>query len=401
VKITKIEIFDCTLKPSALRKTPFNPIFLRLTTDTGLTGLGEAGLAYGRGSKAAVGQLRDFAPMILGRDPMKVEALWEFLFRNTFWGLGGGPVVYAGMSAVDIACWDIRGKAMGVPVHQLLGGKTNDHLRTYASQIQLDWETEDRALSAAEDYGKAALKAVAQGYDAVKVDPIAIRPAGAAGITTGVPHHFHGLLRAQDIRVAVDRVRSIREAVGPDVDVIVEVHSYLGVNSAPQLARALEPYDIFFYEEPVPPLNVDSMARVAERTTIPLASGERNYTRWGYRELLEKQALAVAQPDICLVGGITECKKVCDYANIYDATVQVHICGGPVATAAALQVEAVIPNFIIHEHHTNALKQNVRELCKYDYQPVDGKYEVPDRPGHGQELNDAVTDQYRAFVLEP
>jgi L-alanine-DL-glutamate epimerase-like enolase superfamily enzyme len=142
------------------------------------------------------------------------------------------------------------------------------------------------------------------------------------------------------------------------------------------------------------------MAKVAESTTIPLATGERSYTRWGYRELLEKRVLSVVQPDLCLVGGITEGKKICDYANIYDATVQIHVCGGPVSTAAALQIESVIPNFIIHEHHTFALKQALRELCVNDYQPENSKYKVPDLPGLGQELNEAAVKGYHVMTLK-
>jgi galactonate dehydratase len=399
MKITKVEIFDCVLPIWGNRKVAFNPILLRLHTDEGITGIGEAGLAYGRSSKAAVGQLRDFAPLILGRDPMKVESLWEDLFRGTFWGVAGGPVVYSGMSAIDIACWDIRGKALGAPIYQLLGGKTNDNLRCYASQIQLDWGTDETMLVEPARYAAAARKALDEGYDAVKVDPIAVRLHGEPAPAGAVPQHFHGLLHYEDVKMAVDRVAAIREEVGPAVDILVEVHAYLGVNSAIQLGRALEPYNVMFFEEPIPPKNVDNMALVARSIRIPLATGERSYTRWDYRELIEKQAVAVIQPDLCLVGGFTEGKKVCDYANIYDTTVQIHICGAPVSVAAALQIEAAIPNFIIHEHHANSLKAPLRELCVHDYQPVKGRYPVPDLPGLGQELNDAVVSKYLAYSL--
>jgi galactonate dehydratase len=184
------------------------------------------------------------------------------------------------------------------------------------------------------------------------------------------------------------------------VDIIVEIHSLLGTNSALQFARAIEKYNIFYYEEPVHPMNADAMAKVARGTTIPIATGERSYTRWGYRALLEKQAIAVVQPDLCLTGGITEGKKICDYANLYDATVQIHVCGAPVSTAASLQMEAAIPNFIIHEHHTWALKEGIRELCTNDYQPESGKYKVPDLPGLGQELNEKVVREYLVATMK-
>jgi len=400
MKITKVEIFDCELAKVDKTLTGFNPVFIRLHTDEGLTGVGEAGLAYGNCSKAAVGQLWDLAKLVIGRDPMKVEALWENFFRNTFWGMGGGPVIYSGISAIDIACWDIRGKALNTPIYQLLGGKTNENLRSYASQIQFDWDPVMARLDEPEDYARAARKALDEGYDAVKVDPLMNPKSSDKYVSRGVPQEHYGILRNQTVRMGVDRVAAIREEVGPDVDIIIEIHSYLGVNSAIQFGRAMEPFNIFYYEEPVHPMNSDNMALVAQRTNLPIPTGERSYTRWGYRELFEKQALAVIQPDLCLVGGITEGKKVCDYGNIYDATVQIHVCGGPISTAAALQVEAVIPNFIIHEHHTIALKQKVKDLCVYDYQPENGSFQVPDLPGLGQEFNDDEIMQYLVRTIK-
>lgn len=399
MKITKIEIFDCELK----RRDPsmkFNPVMVRIHTDTGISGLGEVGLAYGAGAKAGAGILRDLAPYVMGKDPMNVEAIWETLFRRTYWGTGGGPVIYGGISAYDIALWDIRGKVLNTPIYQLLGGKSNDQLRTYASQIQFGWGDKLMMRTEASQYAEAARIAVAEGYDAIKVDPLQVRPDGTVNYRDGINQRYFGLLRHEDIKMGAERIAAIRDAVGPNVDIICEIHSLLGTHSAIQFARAIEPYGILYYEEPVNPMNPDSLTKVSQSTTIPIATGERSYTRWGYRELLEKQALAVVQPDLCLVGGITEGKKICDLANIYDATVQVHVCGGPVSTAASLHIEAVIPNFIIHEHHTYALKECVKELCLHDYQPEGGKFKVPELPGLGQELNDEVAMQYLVSVIE-
>ncbi|KAJ5087728.1 galactonate dehydratase [Penicillium angulare] len=399
MKVTKIEIFDCELK----RHEPtmkFNPVMVRLTTDEGITGLGEVGLAYGAGAKAGVGMLHDLAQYVIGKDPMNVEAIWETMYRRTYWGTGGGPVIYGGMSAYDIACWDIRGKVLKAPLYQLLGGKTNASLRTYASQIQFGWGEKLAMRTEAVQYGEAAKLAIAEGYDAIKVDPLQVRRDGTVNYRDGIDQHKFGILRHDEVQMGVDRIAAIREAVGPNVDIICEIHSLLGTNSAIQFAKAIEPYNIFYYEEPVNPMNIDNLVKVSQNTSIPIATGERSYTRWGYRELLEKQALAVVQPDLCLVGGITEGKKICDLANIYDATVQVHVCGGPVSTAASLHMEAVIPNFIIHEHHTYALKPCVKELCIHDYQPANGKFEIPELPGLGQELNDAVAMQYLVETIE-
>jgi len=406
MKITRVEIYDCDLtrKDPFMAQARFNPVLIRIHTDAGISGVGEVGLAYGAGAKAAVGIVRDFAPFILGQDPMRVEAIWERLFRTTYWGAGGGPVVYGGMSAIDIALWDIRGQVIGQPIWQLLGGKTNDHLRTYASQLQFGWGDWDapKPLPYATDpqhYADYARAAVAEGYDAVKVDVLQI---ARDGVKTGMarPNQQHyGLLGHDAIQMGVERIAAIREAVGPSVDIICEIHSLLGTHAAMQFARAIEPYNIYYYEEPVNPLNPKNYERIAQHTAIPLATGERSYTRWGYRALPEAQTLAVVQPDICTVGGITEAKKVCDLAHLYDATVQVHVCGGPVSTAAALHVEAVIPNFIIHEHHTYAVRPCVRELCTHDYQPAHGRFAVPDAPGLGQALNDAVVKDYLVHTL--
>jgi L-alanine-DL-glutamate epimerase-like enolase superfamily enzyme len=400
MKVTEIEIFDCKVNRKDPTMAAFNPVLIRVNTDEGISGIGEAGLAYGAGSNAAVGMIKDLAQFVIGQDPIKIEALWESLFRNTFWGMGGGPVMYAGFSAIDIACWDIRGKVLGVPVYQILGGRCRDSQRTYASQIQFDWAPQFKALRKPQEYAEAALKAVADGYDCIKVDPIMIAEDESVPPGQSPNQRFYGLLLRQDVDMACSRVAAIREAVGPAVDIIIEIHSFLGTNSAVQLGRQLEKYNIFYYEEPVHPMNPDKMALIARSVKMPIATGERSYTRWGYREMFEKQALAVIQPDLCLCGGITEGKKICDHANIYDTTVQVHVCGGPVSKAAALQLEAVIPNFVIHEHHTYSLKECVVELCKYDYQPQKGQYFTPDLPGLGQELNDDVVKKYLVETLK-
>jgi galactonate dehydratase len=382
VKITSVDIYQLG-KPRDAKTKPFNPVVVVLNTDDGISGFGEVGLAYGAGSSAGFGMLKDLAYFILGADPHNVEAIWEKLFRKTFWGMGGGPVVYGGISAIDTACWDIKGKALGVPVYQLLGGKTRDKVRTYASQIQFDWGPEHKYFTEPEQYAEAALRAVAEGYDCVKVDPAGMT---ADGIWGGAS--LEGILTSGQLKMFYNRTKAIRNAVGPDVDIIIELHSYFGVSSAIQFANAIEDLNCMFYEEPIHPLNVDSMAYVARNVKIPVASGERIYTRWGYRPFFEKQALAVIQPDLGLVGGFTEGKKICDMANIYDVTVQCHAAGGPIATAVALQLEAVIPNFIIHELHAVALQEEVIAMCKYDYVPKDGYFTIPDLPGIGQELTE-------------
>ncbi|MBI5440849.1 MAG: mandelate racemase/muconate lactonizing enzyme family protein [Deltaproteobacteria bacterium] len=382
MRITSVDIYQLG-QPRDRRTKPFNPVVVRLNTDEGISGFGEVGLAYGAGSSAGFGMLKDLAHSVLDADPWNVEALWEKLFRKTFWGMGGGPVVYGGMSGIDMACWDLKGKAAGLPVYRLLGGQTRDRVRTYASQIQFDWGPEHKYYTEPEQYADAARKAVAEGYDCVKVDPVGMTPEGVWGGA-----NLEGILTARQLRLFRRRVEAIREAVGPDVDIILEAHSYLGPTSAVQFAEAVEDLHCMFYEEPIHPLNVEAMAQVAARVKIPVAGGERIYTRWGYRPFFEKQALAVIQPDLGLVGGFTEGKKICDMANAYHVSVQCHVAGGPIATAAALQLEAVIPNFLIHELHAVALQDEVRATCVHDHMPRDGYFHVPDLPGIGQELSE-------------
>ena len=392
MKVVKVEIFDIHMESAPA----WHPIILRATTDEGLTGLGEVGLAYGVGHSAGVGMARNLVEsFVLGADPFRSERLWDTMFRDSFWGRGGGPVVYGGMSAIDTALWDIKGKALGLPVYQLLGGKTNDSLRTYASQIQFGWGPEPIQAVAPEQYAEEALKAVADGYDCVKVDPVMYGPEGETDIRP-----LRGILTRRERDCFRDRVAAIREAVGPDVDIILEIHSHLPASTAIQLARIWEPYDCLFYEEPVHYMNEGLHDLVARRVSIPTAAGERIYTRWGYRSYFEKQAITVIQPDLGLVGGLSEGKKICDYAHVYDILVQVHVCGSPVATAAALHLETAIPNFGIHEHHTRALYPDNTELCTTDLQPVDGIFQVPEEPGLGVALNDAVVGRSPCIVLE-
>ena len=382
MKITSVDVLKC--KGSCCVETDvFYTINVRINTDEGISGFGEAGVSYGVGADAAFGMCRDMAEVILGMDPMDNEAIWDKMHRKTFWGMAGGTIVFAGISAIDIAVWDIKGKALGVPVYKILGGKTNSKLRSYASQIQFDWGPKSKAMLSAEDYRQATRNAIEAGFDCVKVDPLLWSARGGFQ-----DWNTRGFLTNEQLRIAIERVGAVREVGGDDLDIIIELHAYTDTNTSIQLAKALEPYRIFYYEEPTQPLNPKLFTHIAANTSIPLASGERIFSRWGYRPFLEDRSLSIIQPDVCNTGGITEAKKICDFAHIYDIGVQLHICGGPISTAATLQVEAAIPNFVIHEHHQGALLPENIALCKYDYQPINGYFVVPERPGIGQELTD-------------
>jgi galactonate dehydratase len=392
MKINKIEIFDthCPDRPQ------WHPVFVRISTDEGLTGVGEAGLAYDWGHSAAANMIHEITQaLLIDFDPFQTELLWSRMFREGFWAVGGGPVIYAAMSAIDTALWDIKAKALNVPLYQLLGGKTRTKLRTYASQLQFDWDKEAARLTQPADYAKAAEKAVKEGYDAVKVNPMLFDKDGntLSNLTKLFPRDLLNLVH--------DRMHAIRDAVGDNVDILLECHSLLGAASAIQIGQEIaETYDCLFMEEPVNYLNSALHEKVYDKVNIPLAAGERLYLRHGVRPYLEKQTVDILQPDIGLCGGITEAKKICDYADLYDVQIQMHVCGGPVATAASLHLETAIPNFFIHEHHTYALKKWNRALCLQDYQPKDGFMVAPELPGLGIELNDAIVMKSKVFEVK-
>ena len=384
MKIVSVDIIDVK-NPIQSAVAKWRPVVVRINTDEGISGFGEVGLAYGVGASAGYGMVKDFARLLLGVDPMRSEFLWDKLQKKTFWGQGGGTVVSAGMSAIDVALWDIKGKALGVPCYQLLGGKCRDELRTYASQLQFGWGDPEKKehLTTPEQYAAAAVRAVEEGYDAIKVDVNEIDEQGYAK-----RRNLYGAFARRDLMVGYKRLKAIREAIGYDVDIIVEAHALTDKVSAVEFGRMIEEFRISAYEEPVMNLNMQCLKDVREHINIPIAAGERVFTRWGFREFLERHIIDLIQPDIGTCGGMSECKKICDMGHIYDTTCQVHVCGGPIMTAASLQLEAAIPNFAIHELHRYALLKGNRDTCKYDYLPQNGKYTIPDLPGIGQELTD-------------
>ena len=312
------------------------------------------------------------------------------------------------MAAIDIACWDIKGKALGVPVYKLLGGKTNDKLRAYASQLQFGWRKDIEAkdgltlLYDPKDYYRVVKEAVDEGYDAVKIDPVfaPTEPAPMGDVMATQGTQIRGCYREHDLKRSVERIAAAREAGGPDMDIIVEIHSLLDANTSAELGKALEPYRIMYYEEPTMPCNADMFKHIKEKSGLPLATGERSYTRWGFRQFFEDRTLNVIQPDLANTGGITETKKICDMAQVYDIGVQIHVCGGPIATAAALQLEATIPNFVIHEEHNANLTSAFVKGGKYYYAPKDGYYTVPELPGIGQEMSDFYIANAKKVVIE-
>ena len=392
MKITQIDI----MTPRIQENPMWRPILCRIHTDEGIYGDGEAALAYGIASPAAAGMIRDLATLIIGMDPLDSEVIWDKLYKSTFWGQNGGPVVFAGISALDIALWDIKGKAFNVPVYKLLGGKRRDNLRTYASQLQFGWSDHAETLTTLDEYREVSKKAVAEGYDAIKIDFFTYAPEDGRRYTD---EDCTRLLSPKLVDVVESRVAAVREAIGPNVDIIMENHSRPDAQSAVQLGRAVQKYNIFYFEEPNTP-NPKTAKFISSKLSMPIAHGERVYSRWQYAPFFEDQSIQVIQPDLGNCGGLTEGKKICDMAYVYDISVQAHVCASPLSTAAALHLEAVIPNFVIHEHHVFNLHNYNRELCTVDLQPVNGRFKVPEEPGLGAEISPWAMEHSTKYTVE-
>lgn len=377
MKIVSVDVFLLNCGTTAWR-----PIVCRVNTDEGISGWGEASVGFDSGAPAAYAMIKDIAPLIIGMDAMAHEAVWDKLFKNTFWAQAGGTIIFSAISAIDTALWDIKGKALGVPLYKLLGGKTSENLRCYASQLQFGWGNNmGRAISDAE-LVEACEKAVDEGFDAVKINFITFDDEG------GRVGFLRGPIPAKYRKMIERRAEAVRNAIGPDVDIIVENHARTDAVSTVEMCDILEPYNIMFIEEVATPLNPQVMRIIRDRTRIPLAGGERIFSRWGFTNFFADDTIQIAQPDIGTCGGITEAKKICDMAHVHDVGVQIHVCGSPISIAASLHMEASIPNFVIHEHHViNRAKMNI-DLGIYDYVPVNGKTQVPELPGIGQELSE-------------
>ncbi len=360
-------------------------VVCRINTDEDLSGSGEIGVAIGVGATAAREVIKDMAPMIIGMNPLDHEVIWEKLFKRTFWGIGNGAIIMSAISAIDTALWDLKGKYFNLPLYALLGGKHHEKLRAYASQLQKGWGVDSfTELSEPEEFVKVSKLAKEQGYTAVK--------ANVLGTDDNKqfrhPRETTSYIERDVMHKAESRLAAIRETVGPEVDIILENHAITDANTAIQFSKMAEKYDIMFFEEPAITLNPQVFKKIADNTTIPLATGERTFLRYGFRPLILEGGVSVIQPDIGNCGGVTEFIKIANLAYMYDVSVQAHVCSGPLSVAVGLHCEAAIPNFIIHEHHVmNTTKQNTI-LGKYDYQPVNGYLSIPELPGIGQELSD-------------
>ena len=382
-------------------------ITVKVNTDEGISGFGEAGLSYGSCQNAAWGNCQDFAKMVIGMDPFDTEKIYEHLHRHTFWGMNGGVTVSAAMAPSTLPAGILRERHWGCLFISSLeerpmipSGRTlpaADGWRTLITKLdrsELQFEPKD--------YYDAVKDAMADGYDAVKIDPcfagLSREDFNQAYLKRG--DNLKGAYPEALRKIAVERIAAAREAGGDELDIIIEIHSTLDANTAVILGKSLEPYRIMYYEEPTMPSNPEVFKHIKQKCDIPLATGERSYTRWGFRQFFEDRTLSIAQPDLCNTGGITEVKKICDMANVYDIGIQLHVCGGPIATAAALHVETVIPNFVIHEEHCANFKTDYQKAGKYAWAPENGRYVMNERPGIGQEMSEEAMASYARVVVD-
>ncbi|MEO8309548.1 MAG: mandelate racemase/muconate lactonizing enzyme family protein [Caldimonas sp.] len=363
-----------------------HPVVVELVTDEGIAGIGEAAIAYGVGGTAAAGMIKDLAErMIVGRDPARIEALWSEMYDHSFWAKGGGAIVFAGISAIEQALWDIKGKALGAPVHELLGGRTRDRVRVYAN----GWYGAARTPS---ELAQAAERPLRDGYRALKCYPLA-SPDG-----NGLRHVSARMIDRDFADLAFAKIEALRSAVGADVELMLDLSGGLTTAETIRLCRRFEELDITWIEEPADPFDVAALARISAEVNIPVAAGERLYTRHGFRPLFEARAVDIVQPDVGNTGGILEAKKIAAMAEAYNMRVAPHNCGSSLSTAASLQLCACIANFMTLEiypyfperpGYVQLLANPPEQRIKY------GFLDVPADPGLGAAL---ATDRLQPFL---
>lgn len=353
MKVTAVETYVCHCYRT-------NWVFVRVLTDSGLVGVGEATLEHREQTVvAAVGELERY---LCGRDPHDIEAFWHEAYRDAYWR--GGPVLMSALSGVEMALWDIKGRDLGVPVWQLLGGRVRDRVPCYAN----GWFAP--AKTPAEFAAKARV-AAERGFRGLKWDPF-----GQAYLT----------IDKRDLRRALACVQAVAEAVGPEVDLLIEGHGRFDVPTAIRIAHALEEFDVTWFEEPIPPDNPEGLAEVKRRSNVPIAGGERLYSRWDAVRYLSLGCVDVLQPDVSHVGGIGELKKVAAMAEAHSLPVCPHNPLGPVTTAATLQLAACVPNFWLLETMSTDVPYR-REITTEEIRFADGCIRIPERPGLGVDLN--------------
>ena len=337
-------------------------LLLKIHCEDGTVGIGEGGVhGWQRPTQTMIETME---PYLIGKNPDHIEHHYQWLYRSSHFM---GSVVQGALSAIDIALWDIKGKRLQVPVFDLMGGKTRDKVRCYMHVGSGD-------LGSAADLANDALNAVNQGFTAVRFSPFSS------------DYYLHKSY-SEWADEAVNRVAAVRETVGPDVDICVEIHRQMNPAESIALGRRLEEFNPFFYEDPMLPDSPAIMGEVAAKCNIPIATGERFTTIFEYQQLLEANAAAYVRPDLCLCGGLSGCKKVAAMAEAHHVKVIPHNPLSPISTAACVQLDACIPNFALQEY-TGESEPPKSELLVKPLELKEGYITVPDGPGLGVEINE-------------
>jgi len=352
-----------------------NWLIVVLHTDEGIDGIGEASML---GFDPIVASLLEEwgEAYLVGKDPMANELHWMRLYQDNIGR--GGRLFSTALSGIDLALWDLRGKALGVPVYKLLGGPIRDKIRVYAN----GWYT---TPGSPELNAEEAKRVVAMGYTAMKFDPYG--------------HDSYYTITAEEAQLSEDRVAAVREAVGPDVDILVEVHAKFNVHTAIELGQRLEKYRPFWFEEPVSQENVSEMAQVRDHVRIPIATGERLYLKYPFYELVKAQAVDVLQPDICNAGGITELKKIAAIAESQHVSMAPHNTNAAVGTVASMHLDVAMPNFLIQEYHAEFYEPHYFEVFDGLPRQKDGYVELSEDAGFGLTLNEDVFNDHPYIPL--
>ncbi|MFC0214922.1 galactonate dehydratase [Paenibacillus chartarius] len=354
MKITNLELF----------KVPPRWLFLKVETDEGITGWGEP-VVEGKADTVAAA-VKEMSGHIIGQDPMRIEDMFQVLYRGGFYR--GGPVLTSAISGIEQALWDIKGKFYNAPIYDLLGGACRDRTRVYC------WIGGDRPS----DVGEAAKRQVEAGFTAVKMN---------------ATEEMHYIDSYSKVDAALARIAAVREAVGGDVGIGIDFHGRVHKSMAKILAKELEPFRPMFIEEPVLPENNEALKEIARYTSCPIATGERMYTRWGFKELLAQGIVDIIQPDLSHAGGILETRKIAAMAEAYDVAVAPHCPLGPIALASCLQLDTCSPNAFIQEQSLGIHYNQGSDLLDYLKDPSVFRYEDGyvnnlTGPGLGIEVNE-------------
>ncbi|HZK84216.1 MAG TPA: galactonate dehydratase [Desulfosporosinus sp.] len=354
MKIVNLELFT----------VPPRWVFLKITTDDGLVGWGEPVVeGHAAAVVAAVKEMEDY---LIGQDPSRIEDMWQVLYRSGFYR--GGPVLMSAIAGIDQALWDIKGKVHGLPVYEFLGGAVRDKIRVYT------WIGGDRPA----DVGKAAKEKQQLGFRDIKMN---------------ASEEMHYVDSFSKVEAIIARVAAVRDAVGKDFGIAVDFHGRIHKPMAKVIAKELEQFHLLFIEEPVLPENNEALREIANHTSTPIATGERMFSRWDFKKLLQDGYVDIIQPDLSHAGGISEVKKIAAMAEAYDVAVAPHCPLGPIALAACLQLDTCTPNVFIQEQSLGIHYNKTNDLLDYLKDPTVFKYEngyvtIPSRPGLGIEINE-------------